>query len=173
MNAVPNGRHADQHQDPVTGTANEGALLRFLDAVLAMAEPVGPQIGMLCLHVDGLNRLAVQHGPAVRDAVLLGIADRIHERVRTQDLVGRVDRGFGICLADIFPAQAVSAGERLLWAVRGEPVPTPVGALPLTCSLGLVLGRGGAEDGRAMLARARALRDAARRAGGNMLVADL
>ena len=162
----PNGRH----RDPVTGAVTEQSLLRFLDAVLGMAEPIGPQIGMLCLEIDGLDRLEAHHGPVVRDAVLLGIADRMHERIRTQDLVGRVDRGFGVCLADIFPVQAMGAADRLLRAIRRQPVPTPVGALPLTCSIGLVLSRGGPEQGPAMLERARALRDAARRGGGDSVL---
>ncbi len=165
----PNGRH----RDPVTGAVTEEALLHFLDAVLGMAEPVGPQVGMLCLGIDDLDQITTRHGTAVRDATLLGIADRMHERIRVQDLVGRVDGGFGICLADIFPAQAVSAAERLLRAIRSHPVPTPIGALPLTCSIGLVLSRGGAEGAPALLNRARALRNAAQRAGGDGLVTSL
>ncbi len=165
----PNGRH----RDPVTGAVTQDALLHFLEAVLGMAEPVGPQVGMLCLGIDGLDGIALRHGNAVRDAALLGVADRMHERIRVQDLVGRVDGGFGICLADIVPAQAVAAAERLLRSVRAMPVPTPVGGLALTCSIGLVLSRGGTERAPALLERARGLRDAARRAGGDGLVSSL
>lgn len=165
----PNGRH----RDPVTGAATEESLLRFLDAVLAMAEPNGPQVGMLCLEVDGLDRLAALHGPALREAVLLGVADRMQERIRIQDLIGLVDGGLGICLAEIFPAQAHGAAQRLLRAVRLQPVPTPFGALPVTCSIGLALSRGHEEDGPALLARARGLRRAARRAGGDTVVTTL
>ena len=164
------GQSSEPHRDPLTGAVTEAALLRFLEAVLGMAEPSGPQIGMLCLGIDGLDALEAFHGPAVRDAVLLGIGDRMHERVRVQDLVGRIDDGFGICLAEIFPAQAVGAAERLLRAVRRQPVPTSVGALPLTCSVGLVLSRGGLDSASALMARARGLRDAARQAGGNALL---
>ena len=109
----------------------------------------------------------------MRDAVLLGVADRVHEHIRTQDLVGRLDAGFGICLADIFPAQAIAAAERLRQAVSALPVPTPVGAIPLTCSVGLVLSRGGNEYAAALLDRGRSARDAARQAGGNRLVTAL
>ena len=166
----PNGRH----RDPVTGAATAEALERFLDAVLGMAEPAGPQVGLICLGIDALDALAADPvGKAVRDAVLLGVADRIHEHLRTQDLVGRLDAGFGICLADIFPAQAVAAAERLRQAVSALPVPTPVGAIPLTCSLGLVLSRGGNEYAAALLDRGRSARDAARQAGGNRLVTAL
>jgi diguanylate cyclase (GGDEF)-like protein len=162
----PNGRH----RDPVTGAVTEEAMLHFLEAVLGMAEPIGPQVGMLCLGIDGLDGITARHGIAVRDAALLGVADRLNERIRVQDLVGRVDSGFGICLADIFPAQAVAAAERLLRSIRATPVPTPIGALALTCSVGLVLSRGGEEQAPALLERARDLREAARRAGGDGLV---
>ncbi|WP_043363948.1 GGDEF domain-containing protein [Belnapia sp. F-4-1] len=165
----PNGRH----RDPMTGAVTEEALLHFLEAVLAMAEPVGPQVGMLCLGIDGLDGITARHGTAVRDAALLGVADRMHERIRVQDLVGRVDGGFGVCLADIFPAQAVAAAERLLRCIRAMPVPTPIGALALTCSVGLVLSRGGTDQAPMLLDRARDLREAARRSGGDSLVTSL
>jgi two-component system cell cycle response regulator len=164
----PNGHH----RDPVTGAVTAEALLRFLDAVLGIAEPVGPQVGLVCLDIDALEALAAGHGAAVRDAALLGVADRMHEHIRTQDLIGRLDDGFGLCLADVFPAQAIAAAERLRRVVAALPVPTPVGAIPLTCSVGLVLSRGGPEQAAALLERARAARDAARRAGGDRLVTD-
>ena len=173
MNNSSEGRESDQHRDPLTGTVTEPALLRFLEAVLGMAEANGPRVGMLCLEIDGLGALAKHHGLVVRNAVLLGVADRMHEQVRIQDLVGRVDDGFGICLAEIFPAQALGAAERLARAVRRAPIPTPVGALPLTCSVGLVLSTGAGETGPEMLAQARALRDAARDAGGDGVMSGL
>lgn len=186
---LPEPAAPEPHRDPVTGAATEPSLLRFIEAVLAMAEPAGPQVGLLCLEIDGLDRLPGQGGDSpsgdslcgesqgddslgklVREAVLLGVADRLHEQVRGQDLVGRLDQGFGICLADIFPAQAQGAAERLLRVIRNLPVPTPVGAVPLTCSIGLALSRGAGEDTAALVERARALREAARRGGGDAVV---
>jgi diguanylate cyclase (GGDEF)-like protein len=166
MSHDPNGRD----RDPVTGTVTEHGLLRFLDAVLGMTEPDGPQVGLVCLCIDELPDLAARHGVAVRDAVLLGLADLMHEQVRTQDLVGRLDDGFGVCLADVYPVQAVAAAERLRRVAAVRPMPTPIGAIPVTCSIGLVLSRGGAEAGEVLLARARAACDAARRAGDGGLV---
>ena len=87
--------------------------------------------------------------------------------------MGRVDSRFGICLAEIFPAQALNAAERLAQAVRRSPIPTPVGALPLTCSIGLVLSSGAGETGPELLAQARMLRDAARKAGGDGVMSAL
>lgn len=173
MSDSPEGRDANQHRDPLTGAVTETALMRFLEAVVGMTEVKGPRVGMLCLEIDGLGALAAHHGIIVRNAVLLGVADRMHEKVRIQDLVGRVDDGFGICLAEIFPAQALSAAERLAQAIRGTPIPTPVGALPLTCSIGLVLSSGAGETGPELLAQARVLRDAARQAGGDVVMSSL
>ncbi|RYI99914.1 MAG: GGDEF domain-containing protein [Acetobacteraceae bacterium] len=173
MSDSSEGRESDQHRDPLTGAVTEPALLRFLEAVLGMTETNGPRVGMLCLEIDGLEALEVHHGLVVRNAVLLGVADRMHEKVRIQDLVGRVDSGFGICLAEIFPAQALNAAERLARAVRRSPIPTPVGALPLTCSIGLVLSSGAGETGPELLAQARMLRDAARKAGGDGVMSAL
>ena len=158
------------HRDPQTGTLAEPSLLRLLDSVLALAEPVGPQVGLLSLGIDRLDALAAQHGPGLREAALLGLADRLHERVRGHDLIGRSGDGFAICLAEVFPAQAAGLAARLLRAVQDQPMLTPVGALPLTCSIGLVMSRGGSETAAALLQRARAAQETARRAGGDRLV---
>lgn len=155
-------------KDPLTGAATEAALLRFLDAVLGMTEPAGPLVGLLCLEVDGLDVLHSRHGQATVDAILLGISDRLQEVIRNHDLVGRMGGGFAICLAEIFPAQAVAAAERLRQAIVGSPVPTPAGAIPVSCSIGMALGR--AQPGDALVFQARDAMWTARHRGGDQII---
>ncbi|WP_187830086.1 GGDEF domain-containing protein [Siccirubricoccus phaeus] len=156
-------------KDPLTGAATEPALLRFLDAVLGMTEPGGPLVGLLCLEVDGLEVLQSRHGQGTVDAVLLGIADRLQEVIRNHDLVGRMGGGFAVCLAEIFPAQAAAAAERLRAAIASAPVATPAGAIPVSCSIGMALGR--AQPADALVFQARDAMWTARHRGGDQVVA--
>jgi diguanylate cyclase (GGDEF)-like protein len=162
-----NAARGDQ-KDPLTGAATEVSLYRFLEAVLGMTEAGGPLVGLLCLEVDGLEVLRARHGQATADAVLLGIADRLQEAIRGHDLVGRMGAGFAICLAEIFPAQAAAAAERLRAVIADSPVPTPAGAQPVSCSIGMAIGRDPLGD--ALVFAARDAMWTARHRGGDQVV---
>ena len=127
------------NRDPLTGAVTEAALLRFAEAVLELMDRQGPPVGLLRLEIDGLAAIGTHLGLPVQEAVLLGTADRLHEYVRRQDLVGRVGDGFGICMPDLRPAEARAVAERLRRIMAGTPLPTPGGALGITCSIGFAL----------------------------------
>jgi diguanylate cyclase (GGDEF)-like protein len=156
-------------RDALTGTATPEALLRFARAALDIAGAEGPRVALVHLDIEALQIINDRHGIGAGDAVLLEVADRLRERLRGHDLVGRFGGGFVICLPEVFPAQAQGAAERLRRAVSDQVVPTPFGTLPVACSVGLALSNG-ADDARAMLDRAIAAAAAAKRAGGDRVV---
>ena len=156
------------NRDPLTGAVTGAALLRFVEAVLELADRRGPPVGLLRLDIDGLPAIGAHLGAGAREAVLLGTADRLHEHVRGQDLVGRLGDGFGICMPDLRPAEARGVAERLRRIMAGTPLPTPCGALAITCSIGFALARGGPGPGAPALLRAADLGlEAALRSGGD------
>lgn len=159
------------HRDAATGAANEAALLRFVAAVLDLLDHQGPPVGVMRLEVDGFADIVAQLGKAAGNAVLLGVTDRLHEGIRTQDLVGRIGDGFGICMPDLLPAQARGAAERLRRAMAAAPLPTPAGDLGITCSFGIALAHGTGLAASALMAEARAALQAAQRGGGDRIVA--
>lgn len=159
------------NRDPLTGTATEAALLRFTEAVLDIADPGGPPVGFLLIDIDGLPEIGARLGAGVEDAVLLGAADRLHEGIRGHDLVGRMARGFGICMPDLLPAQAWGVAERLRRGLAETPLPTPAGDLGVTCSIGFALGHGPGLDPAALVARARLAVREAQQAGGDRVMA--
>jgi diguanylate cyclase (GGDEF)-like protein len=159
------------NRDALTGAASEAALLRFTEAVLELAQHPGPPLGFLLIDIDGLAEIATHLGAPAAEAVLLGIADRLHEGVRGHDLVGRIGNGFGICMPDLLPAQARGAAERLRRALAGAPVPTPAGELGVTCSIGLALAHGPISGAAALLAQARLAMLEAQLNGGDRVVA--
>lgn len=159
------------NQDALTGAANEAGLLRFMVAVLDLMDRQGPPVGFLHVAIDGFGDIAAHLGEAAGNALLLGVADRLHEGVRTQDLVGRIGDGYGICMPDLLPAQARGAAERLRRSLSATPLPTPAGDLCITCSVGIKLAHGNGLPASALMAEAeRALRRA-QHSGGDRIVA--
>ncbi|MDO9708626.1 GGDEF domain-containing protein [Paracraurococcus lichenis] len=157
-------------RDPLTGTATAEATRRFLEAALDLSESHGPSVVLFAVGIDGLSLIEVSHGPAVADAALLGVADRLRAGLRTHDLVGRLPAGFTVCLPEIFTAEARPAAERLRRVLEATPVATGTGPLALRCSIGLAFGRGPGSSADDLMARATAALAAAQEAGGSRIV---
>ena len=159
------------NRDPLTGAVTEAALLRFLEAVLELADRQGPPVGLLRLEIDGLAEIGTHLGNQAQEAVLLGVADRLHENVRGQDLVGRAGEGFGICMPDLRPTEARGVAERLRRSMAGAPLPTPGGELGITCSIGFALADDPRPGAPALLRAACLALEAAQRSGGDCVAA--
>jgi two-component system cell cycle response regulator len=159
------------NRDPLTGVATEAALTRFTAAALEASAGMGPPVCFVQIDVDGLAGMHAEFGAAVCDAVLLGVADCLHEGVRGHDLVGRSANGFGICMPELTPAQARGAAQRLRLRILGNPVPTARGALNVTCSIGFALSADPAAGAATLIGRARQARHAAQCEGGDRVIA--
>lgn len=158
-------------RDRLTGAANEAALARYTAAALELAGSQGPPVCFLQVDVDGLAGIHQEFGAAVCDAVLLGVADNLHEAVRASDLVGRSADGFGVCMPELTPAQARGAAQRLRHRILAGPVATARGELNVTCSIGVALSTGAEDTAEALIGRARRARRAAQCEGGDRVVA--
>ena len=158
-------------RDRLTGVATEAALTGFAAAALENAAPHGPPVCFLQIDVDGLAGIHEEHGPLVCDAVLLGVADCLHEGIRGHDLLGRSADGFGLCMTELTPAQARAAAPRLRLRVLSDPVATAVGALHVTCSIGFALSADAESGVEWLIGRAREARHAAQCEGGDRVVA--
>src|SRR3712207_5991969 len=123
------------NRDRLTGVATEAALVRFAGAALENAAYRGPPVCFIQIDVDGLAGIREASGDAVRDAVLLGVADCLAEGIRGHDLLGRSAEGFGICMTELTAAQARAAAQRLRLRVLANPVATARGALNVACSI--------------------------------------
>jgi len=155
-------------RDGLTGTASMQALLRFADAALELQAPDGPRVALLCVDVEELGVINRKYGLSVGDAVLLGVADLLREGLRGNDLVGRWGGGFAICLPEVFGTAAAGAAERLRRSILDTALPTPIGRLPVSASLGLALAAPG-ERAAALFQRARDAALAAKQAGGGQV----
>lgn len=163
-------RDRRDQRDALTGTATMEAMRRFLEVALDLSEPHGPGVALLAIGIDGLDTLRAREDAEVADAVLLGVADRLHASLRSHDLVGRLPEGFCVCIAEALTAQAHGAAERLQRLIEAAPLPTPRGPVLLRCSLGIALGRGPGSSAEALMSRAQAALAAAQEAGGSRIV---
>jgi diguanylate cyclase (GGDEF)-like protein len=165
--------HASVDQrDPLTGAVTGSAMCCFLQAALDLSEPQGPAVAVLAVGIDKFADLLARHGRAVTDALLLGMADRLRAGLRGHDLVGQLPEGFTICLPEVFSSPARLAAERLQRTLEADSMPTPVGPIPLRCSVGLALGRGQGVSGSELIDRAVIALAMAQQAGGSRVMAD-
>ena len=112
-------RFSSEH-DPLTGLSNRRY---FNEHVLAVdgGRPVGGCV--LLADLDHFKRINDTHGHPAGDAVLAALSQRLSAALRESDkLVRWGGEEFLAVLGPMTPAQADSTAERLLQAVRREPV---------------------------------------------------
>ena len=155
-------------RDALTGLPDRRALVAEVQRHL-QGEAAG-QLCFLYLRIDHFRELNDAVEPSVGDAVLLAFADILAASLRRSDGLGRLGgEEFGICMPGIRMVEARGLAERLRQLVESQPLATPAGPLPVTCSMGLSMARPG-DTLAELLERADAALDAARRQGGNCVV---
>jgi two-component system cell cycle response regulator len=139
--------------DALTGICNRRHLEERLHGMLAAARRHRQPAAVLMIDVDHFKRVNDTLGHAGGDAVLRQVAERLHRRVRLEDVVGRWGGEEFVVLSDATDAAAaeVLAG-RLLAAVGGSPFAIE-GAddVGVTVSIGCAAGT---DDAEALLRRA-------------------
>ncbi|WP_165585318.1 GGDEF domain-containing protein [Roseococcus sp. SYP-B2431] len=162
------GDGARDGRDALTGLSDRRALAA--EVLRHLRGEAAAQLCLVHLGVDHFRALNEAVDPPVGDAVLLAFADILSASLRRSDGLARIGaEEFAICMPGIRLVEARGLAERLRRIVETEPFATPAGPLPVTCSLGMTMGRPG-ESVAELLERAGAALDAARREGGNRLV---
>jgi diguanylate cyclase (GGDEF)-like protein/PAS domain S-box-containing protein len=130
-------------RDPLTGLWNHNRILEHLIEELARSDRLGTPVSVAMIDLDHFKQINDTHGHMVGDEVLREVSDRLAEVVRLYDKVGRFGgEEFVVVLPGTSQAEAEAAAERIRDALSGEPVPTSVGPLPITASLGVVTRQG-------------------------------
>ena len=94
-------RHSDLH-DRLTLLPNHTFFRARLDRALADAEPLGKELAVLYLDLDGFKPINDAHGREAGDELLRIVAARLTRAVRAQDIVSRLrDDVFACVLADV------------------------------------------------------------------------
>lgn len=124
--------------DRLTGLANRARFFDRLKRTLREAEREGFRFAVLVVELDGFEQIQDSHGPAVGDAVLREVANRISGSIRQTDTAARL-RGdtFAVILRSIESASSVdTVTNRMKDRVDG-PFTSNELALDVTVSVGV------------------------------------
>jgi two-component system cell cycle response regulator len=125
------------YYDELTGLPNRRSVVRQLEALLSRARRHGHALAVLMIDADHFKALNDRYGHAAGDAALLALADRLGERLRTEDVVGRFGgEEFVIGLPDTGAAGAAAVAEDVRAAVAERSMTIAGHALTLTVSVG-------------------------------------
>jgi diguanylate cyclase (GGDEF)-like protein len=167
---VVNDRHEGERRlaylarhDDLTGELNRHHLTLTLEKAIEDALRFRSSCGFLLVNVDNLGRVNESHGYDVADEVIGAVAKRIRGRMRGKDTLGRYSGNkFGIVLTDCTPDDMTIAAERLVAGVRDELLPTSVGPVAVTVTIGGVTAPRHARTVAEVLARAQESLDIAK-----------
>ncbi|MES9970549.1 MAG: GGDEF domain-containing protein [Candidatus Thiodiazotropha sp.] len=125
-------------EDPLTGLANRRALFEAMDRLFALAEAAGQPLSLMIIDVDHFKQVNDRFGHQVGDAVLQQVAKTIKQRLRSNDIVGRIGgEEFLAVLPDTPPNGAMHIAEELRQTLAAKPVLQEGHEIEVTISIGL------------------------------------
>jgi len=152
--------------DPLTGLDNRRSMLRRLAAAVSGARRHGRPLAAAMLDLDHFKTINDTYGHDVGDAVLIMVSQRLTERLRKEDVVGRHGgEEFLVLLPDTTGPAADAAIEALRHAVADTPMQAGGHDITITVSAGLATWSG--EDAEELMRRADVALYAAKAAGRN------
>ncbi|MGE5159007.1 MAG: EAL domain-containing protein [Gemmatimonas sp.] len=143
---INNERHAAEEQllklsrnDALTGELNRAHLIAALAEAVEEAQRFRTSCAFMLIGIDHLARINDAFGFDVADGVIAEVAKRIRARLRGGDVLGRFSGNkFGLILKNCTVEDMTVAAERFLAAIRDEVVPTRLGPVSVTASIGAV-----------------------------------
>ena len=157
--------HQAEH-DALTELPNRAQALRLASAALHRAQRSGAMIGLLFVDLDGFKAVNDGFGHAAGDEVLRQTAHRLHDAVRSGDVVCRLGGDEFVVLVE--PAESeddlVELANRLVETVSA-PIVVGASTVSVGASVGIATSRDGGTDADALLAQADAAVYRAKAAG--------
>lgn len=110
-------------RDPLTGLLNRREFDRVLAEESERARRFGTAVALVLVDLDHFKRVNDRHGHPAGDAVLCEVASRLQAQVRNVDRVMRLGgEEFALVLVQTARAAAVAVAERVVAAIRNDPV---------------------------------------------------
>jgi len=154
-------------RDGLTSTFNRRYFIDRLHAEVRFAHRHEKSLAMVFVDIDHFKSIKDKHGHPAGDEVLAGVARVMMSTIRTEDVLARYGgEEFAVICREIEADGAQALGERLRAAVEGQRFEYAGKVIPVTVSVGIVVGRK-IEDPNAFVAAADAAMYDAKRTGRN------
>jgi two-component system cell cycle response regulator len=154
-------------RDGLTATFNRRYFVDRLHAEIRFAHRHEKALALLFVDIDHFKAINDKHGHPAGDEVLAGVARVMTSMIRTEDVIARYGgEEFAVICREIENDGAQALGERLRVAVERERFEYEGKVIPVTISVGVVVGRK-VDDINAFIAAADAAMYEAKRAGRN------
>jgi two-component system cell cycle response regulator len=160
---------SDARIDELTGLGNPRLLHERLGVEAARRARYGTPLTILVMDLDGLKQINDKHGHLTGTAVLREVGEAVRREIRETDVAFRYGGDeFVVLLPHTGMTDAMAFSDRLLGHIRTL---RPAG-LPVSVSIGVAAYDDAVDDSiQAQLARADSATYAAKRLGGNRIVA--
>jgi len=153
--------------DGLTGLYTRNHFFAEADKQLRIARRHQWPVAAIMVDIDHFKRINDSYGHPIGDEVIRVVAARLRAATRDSDVLGRYGGEEFALVTHETVDSAARLGERLREVVCRDPVPTEVGPLPVTISVGMApLDRGG-QHLRQLLTRADAALYEAKQGGRN------
>lgn len=154
--------------DQVTGLPNERCFQDRVAQAIARSRRNGAPLALMKIGIDRFDSIAQQFGREIIDEMMRQVARAVETSLREVDTPGRVaDNVVAVLLENTGLIQARTVAERLKTQIEATAIPTPVGSIAVTCSLGIAQIDARHEDAADLFARSsEALRQARETGGG-------
>jgi len=154
-------------RDGLTSTFNRRYFIDRLHAEIRFAHRHEKSLALLFVDIDHFKAINDEHGHPAGDEVLAGVARVMTSTIRTEDVLARYGgEEFAVICREIEAGGADALGERLRAAVESQRFEHDGKVIPVTVSVGVVVGRK-VDDTQAFIAAADAAMYEAKRAGRN------
>jgi len=125
--------------DELTGHFNKLRLREALDYALAYSQRYGQPGAFLAIGIDQLDKINTAFGCEIGDRVLVEVAQRLDQGLRTTDVIGRLGSDcFGAVLGCCSNEDAVMISERIIQWVRQTAIDANGTRIHVTVSVGVV-----------------------------------
>jgi diguanylate cyclase (GGDEF)-like protein len=127
--------------DPLTGAFNRAHLTEQLRRIIDASERTRKSFAVLLIALESLFALNRTYGYDAGDEVISGLAKRLAENLRVNDLVARyAGNKFALVLQDCDAEEIKTIALRMIESVTAAPFETSAGPIPATIRIGGVVG---------------------------------
>ena len=156
------------YSDPLTGLANRTSLMPALDQAVQRARRKNSKLAVVFLDLDGFKEINDVYGHDAGDALLIELAGRLRDNLRSSDLIARLGGDeFLVVLEEVQDPAPVETVAKKLLVETVRPYSLPGAQASVTASIGISIFPDDAADATALMKHADMAMYAAKQAGKN------